>query len=142
MKEGMVLAWVDWSDNRCIICGNNNPHGLQLQFPHQEAGVRLTVTVGEQWQGFEGIVHGGIVAGILDDAMWHATYTHTGRSVVTARLEVRYRRPWPVGLPVVVEAQVERQKGRLAICWATAHNADDGGLVASARGHFLPADSV
>lgn len=138
----MGLAWVDWSDNRCIICGSKNPHGLQLHFPHQEAGVRLTVTVGEKWQGFEGIVHGGIVAGILDDAMWHATYSRTGRSVVTARLEVRYRRPWPVGSPVVVEAQVERQKGRLAICWATAHKADDGGLVASARGHFLPADSV
>ncbi|MBX5466648.1 MAG: PaaI family thioesterase [Firmicutes bacterium] len=134
------MAAVDWSDNRCVICGDKNAHGMQLAFPAGADGVATTVTVSEKWEGFRGIVHGGVVAGILDDAMWHAAYALGGHSVVTARLEVRYHRPWPVGEAVGVSARVERQKGRLTVARAEARTA--AGLVASAWAHFLPADGV
>ena len=62
-------------------------------------------------QGYPGYAHGGIAAAVLDEAMGWAIYAADARAL-TAQMEVKFRRPLPIGEPVTVTAQVTREGGR------------------------------
>ncbi len=129
----------------CIICGGMNPIGLHCRFlPDADGGVEAELTLDERWQGYATLAHGGIVAGLMDDAMWHAIYQRTSRWMVTAEIRVRYHRPVVLGERVWVRATIERLHGRLVDAAATIVDAKDGGeeggsILAEAHGRFLPA---
>ena len=56
------------NSNHCFVCGRNNPYGLHLKFYESSPGeVIVEYTVPEQFQGYPGVVHGGVVAAILDE---------------------------------------------------------------------------
>ncbi len=59
------------SSRFCFLCGRQNPVGLKITWysDHSQRQVRATVTVPEHFNGYPGVVHGGIVAAILDDAL-------------------------------------------------------------------------
>ncbi len=117
----------------CFVCGLENSYGLHLAFYETGSGeVSTEITVPERYQGFPGVVHGGIVAAMLDEAAGRAAMTgEQGRFMVTARLEVSYRQPVPVGAPLLLEGALVRRRGRLAT--ATAHlKLADGTLAADA----------
>ena len=83
----------------CFVCGRENPVGLHIQFYEDPVAQQIVVPliIPERYQGYPGIAHGGILATILDEA--------SGRAVmmafeddpfwVTAKLEIRYRKPTP-----------------------------------------------
>lgn len=99
------------SDN-CFVCGTLNPIGLHLEIKEGEGWSRAVWTVEEPYIGYEGVLHGGIMASIMDDLMAHALY-YTDLNVVTAHLELDYRIPIHVGEEIQCEAQVtEFGKGR------------------------------
>ncbi len=111
--------WIRQPTSRmCFICGRENPVGLHLQFyeDHKAQQVIVPVAIPGRYQSYPGIVHGGILATILDEA--------TGRAVmmvsdddpfwVTAKLEVRYRKPTPTETPLTVVGWVVKQRRRLA----------------------------
>jgi acyl-coenzyme A thioesterase PaaI-like protein len=81
-------------DRRCFGCGELNEDGLKLSFaPADPAGiVKARFAVPPAYQSWTGVVHGGIVALLLDEAVGWAAW-HAGRPGVTGRLEVRYRQP-------------------------------------------------
>ena len=80
------------SQSACIVCGQDNPHGLQIRFRRQDdGGITATWTPSSAWEGFRGIVHGGIVSTVLDEAMSKAVAA-TGTEALTAELRVRFRR--------------------------------------------------
>ena len=87
------------SSRHCFICGVHNPFGLKLQFEDDgENTVRAQVCVPDQFNGYPGIVHGGIVAAILDEASGRALLArgHVDRNLfVTLKMEIRYRQPTP-----------------------------------------------
>jgi uncharacterized protein (TIGR00369 family) len=87
--------------------------GLKMVF--QEDGdtgqVRAVLTVPESYRSYPGVVHGGIVATILDETSGRALMLHTGDNqafFVTAKMEVRYRQAAPTGTPLVAVGWVER----------------------------------
>jgi uncharacterized protein (TIGR00369 family) len=100
----------------CFVCGRENPHGLKLEFYTLEPGVVVAdYTVSPDYQGYPGVVHGGIIASMLDEA--------TGRSVmestpsgftVTSQLSIRYRKPVPVGQPIRVVGRAGPRQGRVS----------------------------
>ena len=92
------------NSRQCFVCGLENSYGLQLAFYETAAGeVAAEYTVPERYQGFPGVVHGGVVAAMLDEAAGRAAMTgEEGRFMVTARLEVSYRQPVPVGAPLLL----------------------------------------
>jgi hypothetical protein len=58
------------AQNRCIVCGPENPHGLRIHYMRERDGaITAEWRPTESWEGFEGIVHGGIVSTVLDEAM-------------------------------------------------------------------------
>ncbi|MEZ4484739.1 MAG: PaaI family thioesterase [Syntrophotaleaceae bacterium] len=76
---------------------------------------RCTLTLGENFQGWRGVVHGGVIASLLDEACIYAGRS-LGETLVTAELTVRYRKPVPVGQAVTVSGEVlERRRKVLKV---------------------------
>jgi acyl-coenzyme A thioesterase PaaI-like protein len=118
----------------CFVCGPSNPDGLHLDFePEGSAGVRTTCVIPERFQGFAGIVHGGILATILDECMVNTVWLR-GVPAVTARFEVRLRRPVRLGERVTFRADVRRESAK-GFEVASHAELDDGTVVA--EGHAV-----
>ena len=80
------------SQSGCFVCGQDNPRGLQIRFQRQDdGGITATWAPASVWEGFHGIVHGGVVSTVLDEAMSKAV-AGTGTEALTAELRVRFRR--------------------------------------------------
>lgn len=126
----------------CVVCGRQNPHGLRLSLHVDEAGVVRTEFVPRpEHIGFEGIVHGGVLATVLDEAMvWAATWAGR-RFCVCAEMSVRFRRSAAVGRPLRVEARVEGAGKRpdvpKLIHTAATITDDAGATVAEASGKYM-----
>ncbi|HOT02333.1 MAG TPA: PaaI family thioesterase [Acidobacteriota bacterium] len=101
-------------DRFCFCCGTDNPHGLQLRIAHDESTGRVFTecALAERYQGYRGTVHGGLLATLLDELMAHAALRVAGGHAATARMEVAFRRPVPVGEPLRVEAEADKVSGR------------------------------
>ncbi|MDO8617246.1 MAG: PaaI family thioesterase [Dehalococcoidia bacterium] len=119
----------------CYGCGDRNPEGLHIQFEVEGGRVTGRFTARQAHQGYPGLAHGGIAAAVLDEAMGWAMYA-AGAWAMTARMEVKYRRPLPLGRPLTVTAEVLRERGRRLEAQAAIHTAS-GRLLAEAQGLFL-----
>ncbi len=99
----------------CFVCGRDNPLGLKLEFYEDlEADqVRADVTIPNEYQGYPGVVHGGIVSAILDEVSGRAVMLHEGdeRLMATLQMTVRFRRPTPIGTPLMVVGWVRQVGG-------------------------------
>jgi uncharacterized protein (TIGR00369 family) len=95
----------------CFVCGLQNPVGLKLAFyeDHEAEQVRAEFTIPDVYQGYPGVVHGGIVAAILDEVSGRAVmlYSSDENLMATLRMTVRYRRPTPTGTPLTAVGRVE-----------------------------------
>lgn len=90
----------------CLLCGEQNARSLRLAFaPTAEGGVQARFTGRPELQGYAGLLHGGIIAALLDAAMTHCLFHH-GVRAVTADLHVRYVHPVPGEATVDLEAWV------------------------------------
>ena len=95
----------------CFGCGVRNPEGLHIAFEVDGERVTGRFTARQMHQGFPGVAHGGVAAAVLDEAMGWAMYA-AGAWAVTAKMEVRYRRPLPLEEEVIVTASVTRNRGK------------------------------
>lgn len=98
----------------CIVCGPENPRGLKLRFEVQDNGlIAAEWTPTADWEGFRGIIHGGIVSTVLDEAMSQAVSAR-GWPALTCELRVRLRRHVSPGETFAVRAWVvERQRRKI-----------------------------
>ncbi|GAW93197.1 PaaI family thioesterase [Calderihabitans maritimus] len=122
-------------DTMCFACGVDNPIGLKLSF-REENGLYMTeFTPRKEFQGWAGILHGGITSTVLDEVMGHYLYTK-GLSSVTVELQVRFLKPIPVEETVRAYGKVVDETRRLitAEAWIELPN---GEKAAEARGKFL-----
>jgi len=98
------------SSRHCFVCGVHNPNGLHLRFVDDgDRTVRAEFSVPEQFNGYPGIVHGGIVATILDETSGRALLArgHDLRNLfVTLKMEIRYRQPTPTNTPLTAIGQI------------------------------------
>jgi uncharacterized protein (TIGR00369 family) len=106
-----------------------------MRFDYGEGTARSEIVTGDVFAGWRDIMHGGIVAVLLDEAMAHATLS-TGVRCVTARLEVRFRKPVPTDKPLIVEGNVTARRGRVLEVAGTLKG-KDGTLYAEGRSRFV-----
>ncbi|BAS29217.1 PaaI family thioesterase [Limnochorda pilosa] len=97
----------------CFVCGPANPYGLHVEFVQKDGASEATFTPPAHLQGWPGVLHGGIVITLLDEALAYAAW-HAGLQGMTARLEVRLRRPAPLETPLVVRGWLEHRSARAA----------------------------
>jgi len=99
----------------CFVCGRNNPVGLRMQFHDDgECEVLSELTVPEHYQGYPGIVHGGVVAAMLDEVVGRVSMIGDPHHfMMSVKLAVLYRHPVPVSTPLRVVGKIVRLRGRL-----------------------------
>lgn len=125
-------------DGQCFGCGPLNADGLQMSF-RPEAGVAVTeFEVPPRYQSWKGVVHGGMIALMLDEAVGWAAW-HQGHPGVTGRLEVRYRQPLKVGERIRVTGRIERIRRSLVYASARIERMADGTTVAEANATLMDA---
>jgi len=123
---------------RCFACGARNPIGLRLVFRQEGGEIVTEYTPTPEFAGFPGVVHGGILATLLDEAL-NRTAMLEKRWLMTARLEIRYRQAAPVGRPLRVTARTTSSRKRMVRAAGEIRLADEPGtLIAEADGTFLP----
>ena len=127
---------LDSSANRCFVCGPGNDRGLGVRFRLDDDVCRAEFTPTENYAGYDGVVHGGILFCLLDDVMANWLYLQ-GKRCFTARAEVRYRQPLPVGTPVRMEGRLLRRKGRVAVIEGKVFRQDNDDVVVEATGSFM-----
>ncbi len=123
-------------DGKCFACGRENPIGLKLEF-HLDADGRAVTTFSprEEYQGFAGVVHGGIVCALMDEAMAWTLILHD-MMAVTVSLSARFRRPVRVGSQVTVTGEIVKNGRKRCALRAEVRDAE-GELAAEADGTFL-----
>lgn len=105
----------EFNDNQgCFICGKNNPFGLKVGFEldRERGGARTEVSFPEHLQGWDNVVHGGLLAAVLDETLIYAAAA-AGFKCVTGELTVRYLKPVPTDVPVRAVGRFTGRKGRL-----------------------------
>ncbi len=101
-----------------VVAGEANPHGLAAEIWREDDTVVSRATLGRAFEGAPGRAHGGVVAALLDETMGMVMGLH-GALGFTARLEVTYRQPVPVGVDVVVHAWLADRNERKCTIRAT-----------------------
>jgi uncharacterized protein (TIGR00369 family) len=96
----------------CFGCGRNNPIGLKLRFTRDGDTISAGFTPGKNHQGWPGLLHGGILGCLLDEAMSNAAYA-TGNTCLTASITIRLRQPVKVEVPLVITGTVTHRGKRL-----------------------------
>lgn len=119
----------------CFVCGEKNPSGMQLKFAIQGDKYVTEFVVADTYQGFPGIMHGGIISTVLDEVMGRFLWIR-GYTAYTAEMTIRFRRPITCGSKVRFEGEIQRITGRRMITSARAV-AEDGTVLAEATACFV-----
>ncbi len=124
---------------RCFACGQRNPFGLQLVFRLENDTIVADFQPREEHQGFPGVIHGGIVAAVLDETLGRTSIlSENPEWTMTGRLEVRYRRYVPYGSLLRVRASLGKQRRRMVQATGVLTLAEDEQtILADAQGTFL-----
>ena len=118
----------------CYACGPENPRGLHMHFRIEDGRAVADFTPTEDLQGFPGLLHGGAIGTMLDEAMGWAAYGQ-GIWAMTARFSMRFRRPVRLGGVLRVDGWVVRDRGRFLEMRAELRSTE-GNMLAEAEGVF------
>lgn len=123
------------NSRHCFICGLENERGLGMSFYEPGPGeVTAEVIIPEHYQGYPGVVHGGITAAMLDEVLGRAAMADDHNHFrVTAKMEINYRKPVPVGEPLTLHGTLVKQRGQIAFARAELR-LPDGSVGAEAEG--------
>jgi acyl-coenzyme A thioesterase PaaI-like protein len=112
--------------DRCWVCGPNNPGGLHVPFePDGNHGSVARYVAREEHGGWPGMLHGGVIFALMDEALGWALYFH-GLAGVTARFKARYREAIPIGAELTIRAWTMERRRNLVRAVAEVRRADDG----------------
>jgi uncharacterized protein (TIGR00369 family) len=128
-------------DNYCFACGAQNPIGLKLKFDfNEETGEAVShIVFAEHFQGWQGVLHGGIISTVLDEVMFHASFHKTLKKSVTAELNVRFKNPALMSREFTATGKVIDIRKRLIYAEGSIVDSDNR-LIASANGKFIQVD--
>jgi len=128
------------SSRSCFVCGRENDAGLRTRWVEDDTvgEARATVVLEECFHGFPGLVHGGIVTALLDEAMVRALLLEGNFDdlMVTAKMEITFRRATPTGQPLTVVGRIAKRTASRANAEAEVRLAD-GTVTARAEGLLL-----
>ena len=124
--------------HNCFACGSLNTHGIQLELHAGDGRCWTELELDRRFEGWEGIAHGGIVTTILDEVMAWALVENDSWGL-TARMQVEFKRPVPIGRRIRGEGRVVDVRRRIVRAEGVLLDAADGTLLATAEGTFVAA---
>lgn len=120
---------------KCFVCGKENPIGLKVDFSLDDSGnATAKLMIASDYEGYPGVVHGGIISTLLDEAMAKAVFA-LGKIAFTANMSLKYRRQLSSNTPVTLEGRITTDRGRFIKTAATIF--DDDGIYAEAEALFV-----
>ena len=122
----------------CFGCGPDNPDRLGVE-PRLE-GDRIVAELNfpSRFEGGPGVVHGGATAAFFDDLIGFVAMAHM-LPAVTARLEINYLQPMPIGVTIRGEAWLAARRGRKLFTEAVGRG-PAGQTYVEVQGLFLGVD--
>lgn len=124
---------MDLSDDKmCFVCGEKNQHGLKLEFSLEKKVLKTRFKTEKKYQGYTDIIHGGIIALIMDEMMGNLAW-RLGIPAVTAEISVRFKQPVYVGEELEFTSCITKEQGRILLMEANAKKVS-GTIVAKATG--------
>ena len=120
----------------CFACGPRNPYGLKLHFERDGDRVVSKFTALEEYQGFPGYLHGGIITALLDEVMSRVSIVNQNRWSMTAGIDVHFRKPVFIGQEVTAVAEHLESNRRVVTAQAELV-LPDGTVAAKATGRFF-----
>jgi uncharacterized protein (TIGR00369 family) len=124
--------------HNCFACGSLNTHGIQLELHAGDGRCWTELELDRRFEGWEGIAHGGIVTTILDEVMAWALVENDSWGL-TARMQVEFKRPVPIGRRIRGEGRVVDVRRRIVRAEGVLLDAVDGTVLATAEGTFVAA---
>lgn len=120
---------------KCFVCGKENPIGLKVDFYSPQEGIaEAKLKIASDYEGYPGVVHGGIISTLLDEAMAKAVFG-LGKAAFTANMSLKYRRQLSSDMPVILEGRVVSDRGRMIKTKAKIY--DEDGIFAEAEALFV-----
>jgi acyl-coenzyme A thioesterase PaaI-like protein len=106
-------------DQSCYVCGKKNPIGLAVDFEiDKDARTSKAVFIpSDAHQGYQGIVHGGIISSLLDEAMAKLAFT-VGIPAMTAEITVKFKASAAPGQKLFITGRLTQETGRLILAEA------------------------
>jgi uncharacterized protein (TIGR00369 family) len=120
----------------CFACGPRNPWGLKLRFERDGDTVVSHFEATEEYQGFPGYLHGGVITALLDEVMSRVSLVLENRWTMTAGVDVRFRKPVFIGQEVTAVAEHVETNRRVVKSKAKVL-LPDGTVAADATGKFV-----
>ena len=122
----------------CFACGQRNDAGLKLVFRREGDAVVSEYTPDQRFQGFPGVVHGGVLATLLDETLNRMAMAE-GRWMMTGRLDIRFRNAAPLSERLRVTARTLASRSRALTATGEIALADEPNtIIATAEATFLP----
>ena len=134
----------DWQQapryDTCFVCGEKNKCGLDMAFMTKDNRARAIWEPREHHCGYKGVVHGGVSATLLDEAMGWAGWQTYKRNFFTVELKIRYRKPVRTGIKYFVETTMLVSRGKFYTAEGRIVDADGVVYVEGEAKYFLRDD--
>jgi acyl-coenzyme A thioesterase PaaI-like protein len=126
------------ADNYCFVCGKDNPQGFKIEVRYFEAemAAETELAIPREYQGWAEVIHGGILATLLDEMMAHAVWRFAGPGL-TLGMEVRFHAPLKPGEAIKVRGVLNTPNGKRRQAAAEIIRLADGKKIASGQSRFL-----
>jgi len=126
----------------CFVCGESNPIGLNLRFETDGQVVRARFTPRPEHIGFKQVVHGGLIATVLDEIMVWACLAQTKRFAYCAELTVRFQNPLRPGEETLATAELVTNRRDRIFEVKSGLKDGVGNIFATATGKYIPVKSM
>jgi uncharacterized protein (TIGR00369 family) len=145
-KPSVRTAMLSYEDFRirphsCFACGELNENGLHLKLNLEPGRCWTELEIARRFEGWEGIIHGGILCTIMDEVMAWALVQYDSWGV-TARMSVDFRRPVTVGQRIRAEGWISESRRRIHVTAAKIVDAESGVELASAQATYVAASEA
>jgi acyl-coenzyme A thioesterase PaaI-like protein len=128
----------EFAPHNCFACGQLNVSGMQLRLHADDGRCWTELALPRRFEGWEGVVHGGVVSAILDEVMaW--SLIGQDRLGLTARLEVEFHRPVPVETPIRADGWITEHRRRRFDTAARLIDVATGRVLADATAIYVAA---
>ncbi|MHB8069633.1 MAG: PaaI family thioesterase [Desulfobaccales bacterium] len=126
------------TDNYCFVCGKDNPQGfkIKVRYFEPEMAAETELSIPREYQGWTEVIHGGILATLLDELMAHAVWRFAGPGV-TLGMEVRFHKPLKPGEKIRIRGVLQPANSSRRQAEAEIIRLADGQKIASGKSRFL-----
>lgn len=121
-------------DNYCFACGLDNPDGLRIEWITPGKTATAIFIPDRKYQGWKGILHGGIIATLLDEDMTRLAWLACG-GALTAEMTIRFVNPAEIGKLLDIQGEITNERRKIVEMKATIHSS--GTLIAHATGKAI-----